>query len=389
VYKEQFLFHEWDFLHREGASRDELLNQHSARLLEASIPGLSSHELAARSPGPKVRRTKSLYTDRNFEPGVYEFPFDLPMPSTYPESIELPLGKTYYSLTASVAQTDSPSRHISSTRTVNLVRIPSAGSLEQIEPYGVHGLQYGLRYHMMLHGKSFRTGAQVPLSIRIEPQADRSWHRLRISLLEEVQYRTRNGLAQREQAGSKAILMEKTAESRNCHLPCSSLKRTSTAGERIAIAHAGSAHIEKPRLWPAVREEEFRGLDDKLIFQLPTCSSIHADTTYSCLYVRHLLLITIFASVQLTDNTRRNFELRLNLPIQILTCKANEANTTLPKYSEQPPLCLNEHESSQVRCAGRSTSSASQCASGADDVFGDKARARTDIDPPSYENLTN
>lgn len=40
MYKEHCLLHELDFLPYEGASRDKLLNVHSARLSEAFVPGL-------------------------------------------------------------------------------------------------------------------------------------------------------------------------------------------------------------------------------------------------------------------------------------------------------------------------------------------------------------
>ena len=261
IYKEQLLLHEWDFLHQAGT-------------ISPCVPA------------------------RDLDPGVHEFPFDFPIDSTVPESIKLPLGGTCYSMTACATQTGTSSRPQSVSRMINLVRVPSAGSLEQVEPYGAHGFQDGIRYRIMLHGKSFRVGSQVPLSVHIKPQADRSWLRLRISLLEEVHYQTRDGLAQRHQCGTKATLLERLAESPKSSIARSSLRCISTAGESMITSYAGSAIIEKPRPQSAERqtsqsehEAESRDLREKLVFQLPNCSQIHADTAYSCLYVRHILVV--------------------------------------------------------------------------------------------------
>ena len=87
--------------------------------------------------------------------------------------------------------------------------------------------------------------------------------------------------------------------------------------------------------------------------------------------------------MQLTERNSRNFELRVSLPIQILTCKVDDASTTLPKYSEYPLNDLTGHgpwEASRksITC---------QCLRKAADGPEDKAREKVDVAPPAYESL--
>ena len=272
---------------------------------------------------------------QSFEPGSYAMNFELPLESSMPESINLPLGGVSYQLTASA--TADASSTSSCKQDVTFIRVPCACSLELSEPYGVHGSQHGLRYSFGLFAKSVAVGGKVPLSMRIASIPEVSWEKITIAMTEDVQYCTRDGLAHREQSRTKAILLEKRASV--LRQPPKATRQISHTGEKLRHAHAAGVDVEKPpirRSSTASSEPEVHLLE-KTILKIPTCSTIQPDTAYSCIYVRHTLVITVVSRIDLDEFTHRNFEVQIKVPIQILTCKLNRANTTLPEYSENTP----------------------------------------------------
>ncbi len=310
--REDFLEHRWDFLKDERVDSGE------------------------------VDRSR-----QSFDPGLYDFAFELPVDSSLPETIRLPMGSVQYCLRAIASQTGVPSQNATCTQTVNLIRIPCACSLELSEPRGANGFHHGLRYRFMLHGQSFPVGGQAPLSIELDPIPECSWQRITITIEEDIRYRTREGLAQREQSRCTSALMDKRA--RQDDLAQRAFKRISAAGERMSSTYAGSATIEKPRRSSHGSQNSLDSvcLQEKVVLQLPSCSRVHPDTAYSCMYVQHTLMITILARIAMPDDNHKHFQIRIRLPIQLLTCKLSEGNTVLPMYAESanlealemPPLC--------------------------------------------------
>ena len=270
----------WRLRHLKKHLRETIIN-HEWNFLETDVEATN---------GKKA-------TGQSFEPGTYDYPFELPLDSSLPESIELPMGAVYYSLTATALQTGHVIQTGPQAQRVNLIRIPCTCSLEMIEPCGATGLQHGLRYSFMLHGQSFPVGGQVPLGIRLVPAPECSWQRITITIEEDTRYRTRDGLAQREQSRCKAILLDKRTKQDD--LAQRAFRRISAAGERMSTTYAGSATIEKPRRGSHNSQESLDAmcLQEKVVLQLPSCSKLQADTAYSCIYVRHTLVVSGCAQI--------------------------------------------------------------------------------------------
>ncbi|KAK4942144.1 hypothetical protein LTR10_018036 [Elasticomyces elasticus] len=316
--------------------------------------------------GPTVDDHSSR-APRIFESGQYTYAFELPLESSLPETIDLPMGKVSYTLTASAAEAGRHSNVSSFTQAIILIRIPCMCSLELTEPYEVHGLLHGLRYSFALAAKSCRVGGQLPLRIRISSPTDRSWQSINVSLVEDVQYRTRDGLVHREQSRSKAVLYTKRAKRDPLHQRA--LRRISAAGEKMATTYAGNVIIEKdqPRRSGSVSHLEHGDLnqmDERAILTLPSCSTIEADTAYKCLYVRHYLLITIVAEVEVNENSRKHLEIRLRMPVHVLTCKLCDGNATLPEYSENPADLALDRPEDLCRCASYTRTSMREASPG-------------------------
>jgi Arrestin (or S-antigen), N-terminal domain len=227
-----------------------------------------------------------------FDAGAYEYHFELPLDSALPETIELPLGSVRYSLKATVTQTGQALQSATCSMPVNILRIPCGCSLELVEPCGATGLQHGLQYSLMLHAQSFPVGGQVPLSMKLIPVADCSWERISISIEEHIKYRTRDGLAQREQSQSKASLLDRRA--RQDDLARRAFKTISAAGDSMSSFYAGAADIKNPRQGShgSSDSSDVGKLQEKFMLQLPTCSQLHPDTSYSCLLVQHCLVVS-------------------------------------------------------------------------------------------------
>ena len=267
VYQEDILRHSWNFLTGDRAST---LN--------------------------KLAKTGT----RSFDPGVYTYSFELPLASSLPETVDLPLGTVYYTLTAAAASESgrhsSDSATVTCTETVTLARIPCTCSLETTEPYEVHGTLHGMRYQFALAAKSFPIGGKAPLSIKLWSSQDRSFQHISVSMVEDVQYRTRDGLAHREQSRCREALFTKRLAARD-PLHQRAFRRISAAGDKMSSSYAHGAVIEKlPRISEGslsrCSSNDAEYLQEKVILNLPSCSRIHADTAYSCMYVRHYLLVS-------------------------------------------------------------------------------------------------
>ncbi|KIW77223.1 hypothetical protein Z517_09669 [Fonsecaea pedrosoi CBS 271.37] len=290
---------------------------------------------------------------RVFSPGVYNYNFELPLASSFPETIDLPMGKVFYYLTATAVESGRPSVSATFKQPVTLVRIPCVCSLEMIEPYQVHGLLHGLGYGFSLAAKSCPVGGQLPMKMKISTQPDRFWQQITVAMVEEVQYQTRTGMAHREQSRSKAVLYTKRVKRDPLHQRA--FRRISAVGENMAVSHANGTVIEKDtprrsRSMSVHEDSEGSFLYETAMLQMPSCSRIHADTAYRCLYVRHSLLITISAFVEVSESSRKHFEIRVRMPIQILTCRWLDGSATLPKYSEDPEELSLEGSPSLCRC---------------------------------------
>ena len=352
--RESFVHHDWNFLDRDDeTAENERLGQ-------------------------------------SFDLGTYDYPFELPLDSSLPETIDLPMGGVYYTLTATASPSVS-SQTSAFARKVNLVRIPCSCSLELTEPCGATGFQHGLRYNFMLHGQSFPVGGQVPLGIRLVPTTDCSWQRLTITIEEDIRYRTRDGFAQREQSRVKATLLDKRAKQDD--FAQRALRRISAAGESMSSTYAGSATIEKGRRSSHGSQDpvDAECLREKAVLQLPSCSRVHPDTAYSCLYVQHTLVITILARISMPDDSYKHFQIRVRLPIQLLTCKLSEGNTVLPEYAESADTSGLDEAPRLCRCVSSSNHSERLEEVNEDDVAAgcelEQAPATsTTLRPPSYHD---
>jgi hypothetical protein len=306
---------------------------------------------------------------RTFLPGDYMYNFELPIDSRLPETIDVDLGSVKYELEATVERSGAFRANLVGSKEVTLIRAPSEGSLEQVEPIAIsRNWEDQLHYDIVISGKSFPLGSQVPIAFKLTPLAKVQCHRIKVLVTENIEYFCSNKHVHRMEPTRKVQLFEKRSDSDpTSAFPGSTMRITAGGGipydARVRAARGenvtptdttnllGNLHGDS-NIGPT--EMEFN-------VQLPSCHTmkdkdrhqrLHCDTTYQNIQVHHWikvcflhagpipLVLTVFQIVmrlskpdQNDPTKRRHFEISIDSPFHILSCRATQANISLPAYT--------------------------------------------------------
>lgn len=309
---------------------------------------------------------------RTFQPGDYVYNFELPLDSHLPETIDVDLGSVKYELEAVVERAGAFKTNLVGTKEVVVIRTPAEGSLEQVEPIAIsRNWEDQLHYDIVISGKSFPLGAQVPIAFKLTPLAKVQCHRIKVFVTESVEYWCNNKRVHRMEPTRKVQLFEKRADAPpNSAFPGSSMRILSGGG--VPFDHRAAA----------ARGEDVPGVDSTNLLgnldnnpnvgptemefnvQLPSCatmkersnnrdSRLHFDTTYTNIQVNHWIKIVMrLSKPDVNDPTkRRHFEISIDSPFHILSCRATQANISLPAYSS-PETASSAHQLYECGCPG-------------------------------------
>ncbi|EON70029.1 hypothetical protein W97_09295 [Coniosporium apollinis CBS 100218] len=289
---------------------------------------------------------------RTFAPGDYVYNFELPLDSHLPETIDVELGSVRYELEATVERAGAFRGNLVGTKEVQLIRAPSEGSLEQIEPIAIsRNWEDQLHYDIVISGKSFPLGAQIPIAFKLTPLAKVQCHRVKVFITESIEYFCNNKRVHRMEPTRKLQLFEKRAEgSSTSTFPGSTVRITSGGGipfdQRVAAARGEEVTpTDTTNLLGNLEADPNAGPTEmEFSVQLPSChhmrdkdklQKLHFDTTYQNIQVHHWIKIVMrLSKPDENDPTkRRHFEISIDSPFHILSCRATQANTALPAYS--------------------------------------------------------
>lgn len=245
---------------------------------------------------------------RTFTPGLYVYNFELPIDSRLPETIDVELGNVKYFLEATVERAGAFRANLVGSKEVTLIRAPSEGSLEQVEPIAIsRNWEDQLHYDIVISGKSFPLGAQVPIAFKLTPLAKVQCHRIKVFVTENIQYYTGNKRVHRLEPTRKIQLFEKRADGPSTSAyPGSSMRITSGGGVsfdgRVAAA-AGDENVARDTsnlLGNLDGEHNVGPTEMEFSVQLPSCHAmkerdkshqIHCDTTYHAIQVHHWIKV--------------------------------------------------------------------------------------------------
>ncbi|PSK43137.1 hypothetical protein B9Z65_7091 [Elsinoe australis] len=291
---------------------------------------------------------------RTFHPGDYVYNFELPLDSRLPETIDVELGQVKYELEAVVERAGAFRTNLVGQKEVQLIRAPSEGSLEQVEPIAIsRNWEDQLHYDIVISGKSFPLGAQVPIAFKLTPLAKVQCHRIKVLVTENIEYFCSNKRVHRMEPTRKLQLFEKRSDAApTSTFPGSTMRVTAGGGipydQRVRAASGEAVPPQDPsNLLGDLRDEANSIGPTEMEFnvQLPNCAAmrekeraqrLHFDTTYSNIQVHHWIKIVMRLSKPDANdpNKRRHFEISIDSPFHILSCRATQANTSLPAYAD-------------------------------------------------------
>jgi hypothetical protein len=245
---------------------------------------------------------------RSFNAGEYTYNFELPLDSHLPETIDVDLGSVKYELEATVERAGAFRTNLVGTKEVTLIRAPSEGSLEQVEPIAIsRSWEDQLHYDIVISGKSFPLGAQVPIAFKLTPLAKVQCHRIKVFVTENVEYFCNNKRVHRMEPVRKVQLFEKRADSPpTSTFPGSTMRIVSGGGvpydQRAAAARGEDVQVQDSTnlLGNLGGDSNVGPTEMEFNVQLPSChnmrdkdklAKLHFDTTYQNIQVHHWIKV--------------------------------------------------------------------------------------------------
>lgn len=251
---------------------------------------------------------------RTFNAGEYMYNFELPLDSHLPETIDVDLGSVKYELEATVERAGAFRTNLIGTKEVTLIRAPSEGSLEQVEPIAIsRSWEDQLHYDIVISGKSFPLGAQVPIAFKLTPLAKVQCHRIKVFVTENVEYFCNNKRVHRMEPIRKVQLFEKRADSPpTSTFPGSTMRIVSGGGvsydQRAAASRGEDVQVADPTnlLGDLGGDANIGPTEMEFNVQLPSChnmrekdkqSRLHFDTTYQNIQVHHWIKVCFITAI--------------------------------------------------------------------------------------------
>ncbi|KAL9073517.1 MAG: hypothetical protein Q9157_004722 [Trypethelium eluteriae] len=287
---------------------------------------------------------------RTFHPGDYTYNFELPLDSRLPETIDVELGSVKYELEAVVERAGAFKANLMGTKEVTLIRTPSEGSLEQVEPIAIsRNWEDQLHYDIVISGKSFPLGSQVPIAFKLTPLAKVQCHRIKVFVTENIEYFCNGKRVHRMEPTRKVQLFEKRADGPSSStFPGSSMRILSGGGIPYNRRAAAARGEEVPTsdttnlLGNLDGESNIGPTEMEFNVQLPSCHNTRE---------KEKIVMRLSKPDQNDPSRRRHFEISIDSPFHILSCRATQANTALPAYSS-PQTATDGSQLFECGCPG-------------------------------------
>lgn len=245
---------------------------------------------------------------RLFPVGDYLYSFEFPIDGSLPESLKTELGYVRYDLEAIVERSGAFRPNLLGTLEVPVIRTPAEGSLEQVEPIAIsRNWEDQLHYDIVISGKSFPLGSQIPIAFKLTPLAKVECHRIKVFVTENSQHWTADKSTHRFQPAKKVLLFEKRADQASTSTyPGSSMRVMAGGGiewDQRAAAARGEEIVQRGRtnlLGNLGSESGVGPTEMEFNVQLPSCHEmknrdesqrLHFDTTYENIQINHWIKV--------------------------------------------------------------------------------------------------
>ncbi|KAH8115350.1 hypothetical protein DFH11DRAFT_1588801 [Phellopilus nigrolimitatus] len=274
---------------------------------------------------------------KEFRKGTYTYPISFAIPADSPPSLVCEFGSVSYRLKATVHRPGTFTHRLTATRDVTLIASPGEDDVDESDNIVVQReWDSQMHYMIVVSGKAFPIGSTIPIHVSFMPLAKIKIFRISVLLEEKVEYFT-----QFKRAGTRA------ESARRFELL--SLRYPEREGPPVLPLTSDYTNSPLHGLVDAPDESEAASSlmgpgpwSFQASLQLPkSCSDMHFTNKHkrSNIAISHILKI-IFR-VERGDDTfldaktgqRKHFDIVVQTPIHVLSCRCNPEWTALPRYS--------------------------------------------------------
>ncbi|KAJ7072695.1 hypothetical protein C8F01DRAFT_972326 [Mycena amicta] len=322
--------------------RDNSIGRGRTREKSASIQDSgSSKEKHAHTLSKLVGLKDEKDSWKEFKKGTYTFPISFAIPPNAPPTMECPWGTVVWRLKANVHRPGALTSRMTATREVIVIAGPTEDDTEETENIVVERhWEQQLQYLISISGRSFPIGGTIPISITLMPLAKVKIHRLSVYLEEKIEYYSQMKRVVRSDPIVRLQLLAVKHDDKKGGpiLPLDS--NDSDAMETsplLVLASPGDDLSELASDWmgpgPWTFHQDLR---------LPSsCAMLHFTNKNkgSSMTVTHLLKCIIRVergddvAIDAKTGNRKLFDIVVQTPVHILSCRCNPEWMSLPTYS--------------------------------------------------------
>ncbi|KAG8860096.1 hypothetical protein FRB96_004119 [Tulasnella sp. 330] len=284
--------------------------------------------------------------------GTYNWPVSFTIPADTPPSLRCDYGSVKYRLCAVVNRPGAFHGKITASAEVNVIACPGEDDTEENESIVVEReWESQLRYLIALSGKSFPLGGTMPLHITLVPMSKMSLYRINVAIEEKVSYFAQGRGDSRHEPIRRQVLL--------------SLRHPDKSSPLLPIFSNSVDAATSSVLAPYVEAESASEVAEHLLtltgpwafhfpLKVPDCTTkIHFTNKYSNakISVSHVIKITLRVDRGESDvdarGKRKQFDIIVECPVQLLSCRCNSEWINLPTYSafaldpqQQAQMCV-------------------------------------------------
>lgn len=125
----------------------------------------------------------------SFPPGEYSYNFEIPIDSNLPATIDLGYASIKYELKAVIERRGVFRAKLTNDKQVTIISVPAENSFEQVEPIAfTRNWKNDLQYQIIISGKSFPLGTQIPVAVKLVPEPNVQFHGMTVFITENLEY---------------------------------------------------------------------------------------------------------------------------------------------------------------------------------------------------------
>ncbi|KAH7205050.1 hypothetical protein BKA60DRAFT_656174, partial [Fusarium oxysporum] len=294
-------------------------------------------------PGTEVQDYKIFY------PGTYDYPFAFSIAQDELETIKVPYGSVKWELRATIARAGMFNTNLRGRKEVTLVRIPDPLSLETMQPI-LFSRQWEdfLYYDIIVGGRSYPIGSMIPIFLRLGPLDKVQVHGFEVFVTESIEYSSNNKKVIKRTPSRTVLLLKKTAEKAIFPSWATSGLVTVRDGEftpepRNETCEMAAEQRRVEASGQRTSADTVREKRDSLLVN----SDLDLSTFWGTTEIEAAITLHI-SRLDANDPTGKKRIYRdtiTYLPVALLNCRANQANMSLPSYSDETFSSLSYHKS--------------------------------------------